>query len=185
MTVQSNTTLGTDLSDNLTIQSSVNSNISPDQNETRNIGSSGRRWDVVYANIFNGTATEAKYADLAEKYLSDQEYEPGTVLVFGGEKEVTTTNFKGDHRVAGVVSTQPAYLMNSDLNESAVSIALQGRVPCKVLGKVAKGDLLVCSAIPGYALVNNNPSVGTMIGKALEDKTDTSKGTIEIVVGRT
>jgi len=185
MTVQSNTTLGTDLNDNLTIQSSVNSNISPDQNETRNIGSSGRRWDVVYANIFNGTATEAKYADLAEKYLSDQEYEPGTVLVFGGEKEVTTTNFKGDHRVAGVVSTQPAYLMNSDLNESAVSIALQGRVPCKVLGKVAKGDLLVCSAIPGYALVNNNPSVGTMIGKALEDKTDTSKGTIEIVVGRT
>jgi len=122
---------------------------------------------------------------LAENYLADATYEEGTVLVFGGDEEVTVTNSKGNTRVAGVVSTNPAHLMNSNLEgEHVTAIALQGRVPCKVLGKVAKGDMLVTSAIPGYAIVNNSPGVGTVIGKAVGAKDDEGKGTVEVVVGR-
>jgi hypothetical protein len=157
----------------------------PDTNNVYNIGSSTRRYNTVYATVFNGTATEAFYADLAENYLGDADYEPGTVLVFGGEAEVTTTTAKGNRKVAGVVTTNPAHLMNSHLKgDNVVGLALQGRVPCKVLGKVEKGDLLVTSAIPGYAIVDNDPKVGTVIGKALENKTDTDKGIIEVVVGK-
>ena len=169
----------------MTFTGRIDSNILPDTNSSRNLGSSATRWDVMYANIFNGVATEAKYADLAEKYTADSDYESGTVVVFGGEKEVTVTDKKGDRRIAGVVSTNPAYLMNSDLIDDAVAIALQGRVPCKVLGRVGRGDMLVSSPIPGYAVVDNNPSIGTVIGKSLEDKTDDGKSVIEIVVGRT
>jgi hypothetical protein len=177
--------LGDAGSDTITVIGRIDSNVLPDTNSSRNMGSSATRWDVMYANIFNGVATEAKYADLAEKYTADSEYDAGTVLVFGGEREVTTTSTKGDRRVAGVVSTNPAYLMNSDLVDSAVAVALQGRAPCKVLGKVAKGDLLVSSAIPGYAVVDNDARIATVIGKSLEDKTDDVKSVIEIVVGKT
>jgi len=157
----------------------------PDTDNTYNIGSTTLKYNTVYATVFSGTATQARYADLAEKYLADDSYEPGTVLVFGGDKEVTTTKQKGDTRVAGVVSTNPAYLMNSELNDNtAVAVALQGRVPCKVLGIVKKGDLIVSAAIEGYATVDNNAKVGTVIGKALEDKINPEKGIIEIVVGR-
>jgi len=151
----------------------------------QSIGSSTNKWNTVYASVFSGTATEALYADLAENYLGDGTYEPGTVLVFGGDAEVTVTNSKGDRRVAGVVTTNPAYLMNSMLEgEHVTAVALQGRVPCRVLGKVSKGDLLVSSAVPGYAIVDNDAKVGTVIGKALENKEDDGKGVIEVVVGR-
>jgi hypothetical protein len=164
-------------------------NILPGANDPtdsgQNIGSTTNKWNTVHATIFSGTATEALYADLAENYLSDAEYEPGTVLVFGGDAEVTVTNSKGDRRVAGVVTTNPAYLMNSMLEgEHVTAIALQGRVPCRVLGKVSKGDLLVSSAVPGYAIVDNDAKVGTVIGKALANKADDGKGIIEVVVGR-
>ena len=151
----------------------------------QSIGSATNKWNTVYATIFSGTATEALYADLAENYLGDASYEPGTVLVFGGDEEVTVTNSKGDRRVAGIVTTNPAHLMNSHLKgEHVVGVALQGRVPCRVLGKTQKGDLLVSSAMPGYAIVDNEATPGTIIGKALENKTDDSKGVIEVVVGR-
>jgi len=157
----------------------------PDITELYNIGTNNFKYNTVYANLFSGTALEAFYADLAENYLGDQDYEPGTVLVFGGEYELTTTDQKGDRRVAGVVSTEPATLMNSALEgKFVIPLALQGRVPCKVIGRVDKGDMLVTSAIPGYAIVNNDPKVGTVIGKALESKTDDSKGIIEVVVGK-
>ena len=157
----------------------------PDFNNIYNIGLSTKRYNTVYATVFNGTATEAYYADLAENYLGDADYEPGTVLVFGGEEEVTVCSSKGDRRVAGIVTTNPAHLMNSALEgEYVVGLALQGRVPCKVLGKVAKGDLLVTSAVPGYAIVDNDAKTGTVIGKALENKTNTDKGVIEVVVGK-
>ena len=157
----------------------------PDITELYNIGTANFKYNTVHALLFRGTALEAFYADLAENYLADQEYEPGTVLVFGGDLELTTTNQKGDRRVAGVVSTEPATLMNSALEgEFVTPLALQGRVPCKVIGRVEKGDLLVTSATPGYAIVNNDPKVGTVIGKALENKTDDSKGIIEVVVGK-
>jgi len=151
----------------------------------QSIGSSANRWNTVFATTFNGVATEALYADLAENYLADAEYEPGTVLVFGGAAEVTQTTKTADRRVAGVVTTNPAHLMNSELKGDYVTgVALQGRVPCKVLGRVEKGDLLVTSAIPGYAVVNNDPRVGTVIGKAVAEKLDTGYGVTEVVVGR-
>ena len=157
----------------------------PDETSVYNIGSATKIYDNIYANTFHGTATEAYYADLAENYLGDVEYEPGTVLVFGGDAEVTQTTTKGDHRVAGVVSTNPAHLMNSSLQgDYVIALALQGRVPCKVLGKVTKGDILVTAGIAGYAIVNNTPSVGTVIGKAVENKLDTERGIVEIVVGK-
>ena len=128
---------------------------------------------------------QATYADLAEYYEADQEYEVGTVLVFGGAKEITTTNLYADRRVAGVVSATAAYLMNQDCPGIKTAIALQGRVPVKVVGAVKKGDLLVTSEFPGYAVVNNDPKPGTVIGKAIANKDDTEKGTVEVSVGRT
>jgi hypothetical protein len=168
---------------------SVTGNILPGANAPtdsgQNLGSTSNRWNTVWATTLQGTSTRSLYADLAENYLGDNSYEPGTVLIFGGVEEVTITTQKGDRRVAGVVSTDPAHLMNSALEGNHVTaLALQGRVPCKVLGRVAKGDLLVTSAIPGYAIVDNDACAGTIIGKALQDKLDDSKGCIEIVVGR-
>ena len=176
-------TLGNAAADEIAFSGSVVSDIVP--SGTRNLGSSSSTWSTVYATTFSGTATTARYADLAENYLADAEYEPGTVVVLGGNEEVTVTNAKGDRRVAGVVSTEPAHLMNSTLEgDHVVAVALTGRVPCKVLGRVNKGDLLVTSAIEGYAVVNNDPKIGTVIGKAVTDKLDDSKGIVEVLVGR-
>ena len=137
------------------------------------------------AGVMTGTATAARYADLAENYRADFSYEPGTVLVFGGNAEVTVTDKHNDSRVAGVVSTRPAHLMNAELEgENVVALGLTGRLPCKVIGKVNKGDILVAAAKKGYAVVNNSPAPGTIVGKALENKDDYNEGTIEVVVGR-
>ena len=127
---------------------------------------------------------QATYADLAEYYSADAEYEPGTVLIFGGTAEVTTTTIGSDSRVAGVVTTNPAYVMNSELLGLRACVALQGRVPVKVLGIIKKGDLISTSSIPGYACKAMNPQVGTIIGKAVGDKPDPNKGIIEVAVGR-
>ena len=157
----------------------------PDTDNTYDIGSATKKYKDVYATTFRGTATESYYADLAENYLADAEYAPGTVIEFGGEAEVTQSTTHGTHRVAGVVSTNPAHLMNSHCEgDNVVAVALQGRVPCNVIGKVAKGDMLVASNIPGYAIVNNTPAVGSVIGKALGDKLDGERGTVEVVVGK-
>ena len=159
--------------------------IIPDTDNTYDIGSATKKYKDVYATLFRGTATESYYADLAENYLADAEYAPGTVVEFGGTAEVTQSTTHGTHRVAGVVSTNPAHLMNSHCEgDNVVAIALQGRVPCNVIGKVAKGDMLVASNVPGYAVVNNNPAVGSVIGKALGNKLDGERGTVEVVVGK-
>jgi hypothetical protein len=96
----------------------------------------------IKANIVYGTATSARYADLAEKYLADKEYEVGTVLMVGGEKEVTACS--NGSRALGVVSANPAYMMNSELI-GGTYVALKGRVPVKVQGTVNKGDRLVAA----------------------------------------
>jgi len=136
------------------------------------------------ANLFQGTATSARYADLAEKYTADKDYEPGTVLVFGGEAEVTECNKFCDTRLAGIVSTDPAHLMNSDIE--GVAIALKGRVPCKVDGPVKKGDILVTGPIPGTAtaLAKDSaiPSPWCFVGKSLEDSDDTGVRLVEVAV---
>ena len=135
------------------------------------------------AGIATLTATSARYADLAERYTADSAYDPGTVLIFDGALEVTVSNQDASPKVAGVVSTDPAYLMNSDLQGTlTVALALTGRVPTKVVGPVHKGDMMVSTA-DGRARAESNPTMGTVIGKALEDFSGT-EGTIEVVVGR-
>ena len=152
---------------------------------TYNIGASSNTYNTGYIDFIQGIANEAYYADLAENYTADTHYEPGTVVIFGGEKELTLTTRNSDHRVAGVVSTNPAYLMNSHCeSEFVAAVALQGRVPCNVIGKVEKGDILVTSDVPGFAVVNNDANAGRIIGKSLENKTNESEGIIEIVVGK-
>ena len=185
-TFNGNVDLGNATTDTVTFTSRIDSHIEPDATSSnRNLGASARKWNTVYASVFDGTATSAQYADLAENYLADADYEEGTVVVFGGEEEVTVTNTKGNTRVAGVVSTNPAHLMNSALQgDHVTAIGLQGRVPCKVLGLVNKGDMLVTASIPGYAIVNNTPGVGQVIGKAVGNKPDDGKGIVEVVVGR-
>jgi hypothetical protein len=131
-----------------------------------------------------GSRLNATYADLAERYVADAAYEPGTVLVFGGSKEVTVTGEVSSRKVAGVVSTNPAYLMNSECQgEYVVDLALIGRVPCKVMGPVCKGDLIVTSENTGYGMVNNEAPAGSIIGKSLEFMNELD-GVVEILVGR-
>jgi hypothetical protein len=155
----------------------------PSANLSYNLGSTTAYWGTVYANVFVGTATSAKYADLAENYQADKAYMAGTVLMFGGSAEVTVAD-ADTTAVAGVVSTNPAHLMNGGLTgTNVVPLALQGRVPCQVIGPVHKGDLMV-SAGHGFAKVNNSPVVGTVIGKALQEVTFAGKAVIEVVVGR-
>ena len=124
----------------------------------------------IEAGTVHATATSAQYADLAELYVTDEDYEPGTVLVFGGTAEVTQSTKAMDHKIAGVVSSDPAYLMNSDQKGKTVAVALRGRVPVNVIGPVKKGDLIVTSDTPGvgqaYAGVTNCVYV---IGKSIED----------------
>ena len=147
-------------------------------NGVGNIGNS-----TVYFNTVFGKATTAQYADLAELYSADAKYDPGTVLVFGGNNEVTISTVTADPRVAGVVSTNPAHLMNSVLeSEHKAVVALTGRVPTSVVGTVRKGDMMV-TAGNGYAQASAAPAMGTVIGKALENF-DGASGTIEVVVGR-
>jgi filamentous hemagglutinin len=159
---------------NVTAGNIVNGNA----NGVGNIGSSTTYYNTVFAK-----ATSAQYADLAEKYVADAEYAPGTVVIFGGSAEVTVNATDADRRVAGVVSTNPSYIMNGGLEADYVAtVALTGRVPCFVIGPVKKGDMIVAAGL-GRARAEQDPRVGTVIGKALEDF-DGIEGTIEVVVGR-
>ena len=113
------------------------------------IGASGAAFGTVWAK-----ATSAQYADLAENYTGDQAYNPGVVLEFGGEAEVTISTTDMSQRVAGVVSTNPAFLMNDTLSQqNTVTVAFQGRVPCNVQGTVRKGDMMVSAGKIGRAHV--------------------------------
>lgn len=166
----------------LSLGGSNNPGIIPEESSLYNLGIPTKKWKNVYSDFLIGTATTAQYADLAEKYTADADYQPGTVLMFGGESEVTIAE-EETARIAGVVSTNPAYLMNSELHATyTAAVALQGRVPCIVKGPVRKGDMLV-SAGDGKAKVSENPKIGTVIGKALADF-DGVEGVIEVVVGR-
>jgi hypothetical protein len=159
----------------------INGNLIAGANAVYDIGSTVQTFANIYAQNFIGTATTAKYADLAENYLADKEYAPGTVLDFDGEQEVTLSIRDSSKKVAGVVSTNPAHLMNSAMDGAhVVAVALVGRVPTQVTGKIAKGDLMV-SAGNGRARSETNPDTGTVIGKSLENF-DGVKGTIEIVI---
>jgi len=131
----------------------------------------------ITANIFNGTATAARYADLAEKYLADQEYETGTVVMIGGEKEVTAADV--NTRAVGVVSSNPAYMMNSEL-QGGTYIALKGRVPCKVYGSIRKGDRLTAGSRGAAIAAHGN--YANVFAVALESTGSDSTNIIEVLV---
>ena len=153
--------------------------ITPSSDNSIDLGSSSNRYNEVYAVTFQGTASSAKYADLAEKYLADEELEAGTVVCFGGDKEICACGIEADHRVAGVISTDPAYMMNSE--GEGQYVALTGRVPCKVVGPVVKGDLLVSAGVKGHAKTDNDAKPGRIIGKAV-GSLDAGEGVIEVLV---
>ncbi len=151
-------------------------------NGVGNIGNSTGLFNTVFAK-----ATSAQYADLAEKYTADADYAPGTVLEFGGDQEVTATTTSHSPRVAGIVSTQPSYIMNDGLvSDHTAMVSLTGRVPCLVQGPIAKGDRLVARDVVGHAqrLDPAQYEPGCIIGKALEDYPSPAIGTIEVAVGR-
>jgi hypothetical protein len=158
--------------------------IMPTANASGSLGSTTVRWNNIVGVSGNFLSVNANYADLAENYTSDSDYASGTVLVFGGEAEVTQSTASHDPRIAGVVSTNPAYLMNGA--ESGIAVALQGRVPCRVLGPVSKGDRVVSSHIAGVAqaLDPQQYQPGCIIGKALQSIDSTDISIIEVVVGR-
>lgn len=147
--------------------------------------------DGSTAGGFEVNAKQAKYADIAERYHADHAYQPGTVVVFGGENEITACTTFADSKVLGVVSTDPYIVMNSphrrpDLtNELHPAIALLGRTPTLVVGTCNKGDLMVTSSLPGHAQAWTElqaPPYGSVIGKAVQTKTSPDSGLIEIVI---
>ena len=155
----------------------VSGAIVPSSNVTVNIGSTGAWFNNIY-----GVAIQAQSADLAEHYEAESAYAPGTVVVFGGTAEITTTNEMGDERVAGAISTDPAYLMNAA--NPGVPVALRGRVPVKVMGPVNKGDSLVTSSIPGYAVsVGRDRAYGQAVfAKSIETNADIGAKIITAVI---
>lgn len=142
--------------------------------------------NVDATGVFNGTATSAQYADLAEKYLADAAYPIGTVLEIGGDAEVTIAS-PDSYKIVGTISEKPGLLMNTGLEgEHVVPVAYIGRVPCRVQGTIERGDFLVVGNTPGVAVAEHpmNILMGAAIGKALENYDSNDEGIIEILVGR-
>lgn len=139
---------------------------------------------TLSTTIFSGTATSAYYADLAERYAADNNYDIGTVVVIGGTKDITLTSNRADTAVAGIISRHPAYMMNSaaGTDDTHPYVALRGRVPCKVIGPVKKGQLLVSSSEPGYAeAFKAGDDSNSVLAKSLENFSGTI-GIIEVLV---
>jgi hypothetical protein len=150
------------------------------------LGNITGRWSLTGTSPTESRLQATYSADLAEYYEGDEEYPVGTVLIFGGDKEVTISNKQADHRIAGVVSNTAAFVMYDACPGHKNLVALQGRVPCRVVGKIEKGDLLVTSNIPGVAVsAGSSAGAGTIVGKAFNEYDSSHIGTIEIAVGRT
>lgn len=154
--------------------------IMPLASNVGNIGSDSLQYDTVHAR-----ALQALYADLAERFEADEPLEPGTVVEIGGIKEITRAVTELSDKVFGVISTSAAFLMNGGAGPTAThpAVAVQGRVPVKVIGKITKGDRLV-SAGHGLARAANIDEITAfnVIGRALEDKYSIEEGTIEAIV---
>jgi hypothetical protein len=150
-------------------------------NGVGNIGTVGGFFNTIFAK-----ATSAQYADLAEMYVADAEYDPGTVVEFGGTHEITISTQSHSTAVAGIISTNPSYLMNStQTGDYVLPVALTGRVPCRVQGPVKKGDVLVASSTPGVAQrIGMNWQPGCVVGKSMEVIDTAEIRTIEVAVGR-
>ncbi len=143
---------------------------------------------ISAAGNITGLNINSSNADLAEMYVADANYAPGTVVEFGGRFEIAISTQSHSTRVAGIVSTNPGYLMNfSQIGEFVLPVALTGRVPCSVVGTIVKGDRLVASDTAGVAkpMDMNKYQPGCIIGKALENYDSSQPGVIEVAVGRT
>jgi hypothetical protein len=149
------------------------------------IGTNSNKFKDVYATNFFGTASAAKYADLAERFESDAEYSPGTLVRIGGEKEITIEQGICSADVLGVITTSPAYMMNSEAGDDSThpGVAMTGRVPVRVLGAVNKGDRLV-SGGSGCArkAYDSEVSWNTVIGRALESKDSSDEALVLCIV---
>jgi hypothetical protein len=168
----------TRMSFNTTGNVSVTANVQPSANVAYDLGNVNSWWKNVFTS-----KTVTTGADIAENYLADAVYTAGTVVEFGGEAEVTVSMTEASTKIAGVISSDPAHVMNGGLRGSTVaSVALLGRVPVNVIGPVYKGDMLV-SAGYGYARACASPVLGSVIGKALANF-EGERGSVEVVVGR-
>jgi hypothetical protein len=160
-------------------------NLVPNANNTLNIGDAGTRFANVYATNFIGTAITSLYADLAERFETDAPLLPGTVVELGGLKEITAAAQELSEAVFGVISTNAGFLMNGAAGSNATHppVAVNGRVPVRVIGKVNKGDRLV-SAGQGLAraALRSEITAFNVIGRALENKETTGIGTVTSVV---
>ena len=149
-------------------------------NGVGNLGSSSSYFNTVFA-----TATTALYADVAERFAADTAYLPGTVVELGGVAEITKSIDELSDNVFGVISTRAAFLMNGGAGEDDTHppVAMTGRVPVRVVGSVRKGDRLV-SAGNGMARAakTGEATAFNVIGRALEDRSDITEGTVEAIV---
>jgi hypothetical protein len=159
----------------------ITGSVIPATDNTYDLGSTTHK----YANIY-GHSVEATFADLAERYASDAPYESGTVVVFGGEAEITLTSELKDVSVAGVISTNPALKLNADAGNSQTHpyVALRGRVPCMLIGPVSKGDLIVTADNePGYAQsIGKNDAGRSVFAKSIETDLTEGKKLVEVVI---
>ena len=157
----------------------------PSANNTIDIGTSSLKFANVHATNFVGTAIQANYADLAERFEADVPMVPGTVVELGGMKEITAAVQELSEAVFGVISTLPGFLLNGAAGTDAThpAVAVNGRVPVRVIGKIKKGDRLV-SAGRGLARAasRNEITAFNVIGRALADKTTDAEGTVEAIV---
>jgi len=163
-----------------TLQSSFSGNVIPSVHNTYNLGSSSNKWATIY-----GIAVNAQYADLAERFAADSVYSPGTVVQLGGVQEITAVQEELTEEVFGVISTRAGFLLNGEAGDDSTHppVAMSGRVPVRVLGKIRKGDRLV-SAGNGMARAANRNEITAfnVIGRSLESKTTAGEGVIEAIV---
>jgi hypothetical protein len=153
---------------------------------TYDVGGASNKWRGMYATKFFGEATSALYADLAERFESDMILEEGDVVMIGGEKEITKTDRESTPDVFGVISIRPAYAMNSDIgsDDTHPYVALAGKVPVKVIGKVLKGQRLVASSQTGIAIAAETKNIFAVVGRALESSDTLGIKLIQAVVGK-
>ena len=158
----------------------------PNGNTTENLGGATKKWKGVYATNFFGQATSALYADLAERFEADEVLEEGDVVMIGGDKEITKTDRESTPEVFGVISTSPAYAMNSEVgsDDTHPYVALAGRLPVKVVGKVLKGQRLVASSQSGIAIAAETKNIFAVVGRALESSDELGVKLIEAAVGK-
>jgi len=158
----------------------------PNTNITENLGGATKKWKGVYATNFFGQATSALYADLAERFEADEVLEEGDVVMIGGDKEITKTDRESTPEVFGVISTSPAYAMNSEVgsDDTHPYVALAGRLPVKVVGKVLKGQRLVASSQSGIAIAAETKNIFAVVGRALESSDELGVKLIEAAVGK-